>query len=88
MTVAQQVEILAGVLGRKITYIPITPEDAEMEALAQGIDKATAQIFRDLYEAMRTDVSELVTDDVKRVTGSSPASFESWCRRNAAAFAW
>jgi uncharacterized protein YbjT (DUF2867 family) len=88
MTVAQQVEILAGVLGRKITYIPTTPEDAEMEALAQGVDKATAQILRDLYEAMRTDVSELVTDDVKRVTGSSPASFESWCRRNAAAFAW
>ena len=88
MKVAQQVEILARVLGRKITYIPITPEDAEMEALAQGVDKATAQILRDLYEAMRTDASELVTDDVKLVTGSSPASFESWCRRNAAAFAW
>lgn len=88
MTVAQQVEILAEVLGRKITYIPITPEDAEMEALAQGADKATARILRDLYEAMRTDVSEIITDDVKRVTGSSPASFESWCRRNAAAFAW
>jgi len=87
MTVAQQVEILARVLGRKITYIPITPEEAEMAALAQGADKATAHTLRNLYEAMRTDESEIITDDVKRVTGSPSASFELWCRRNAAAFA-
>lgn len=88
LSAAQQVEILAAVLGRKITYIPITPEEAEMEALAQGIDKATAEVMRDLYEAMRADVSTIITDDVKRITGSSPASFETWCRRNAAAFTW
>jgi len=87
-TVAEQVEILAGVLGRTIEYIEITPEEAAQAALARGMDSASVAAIRNLDELLRADVAAVKTSDVKRVTGSPPANFESWCRRNAAAFAW
>jgi uncharacterized protein YbjT (DUF2867 family) len=87
-TVAEQVEILTGVLGRTIEYIEITPEEAAQAALARGMDNASVAAIRNLDELLRADVAAVITDDVKRVTGSPPARFESWCRRNAAAFAW
>jgi uncharacterized protein YbjT (DUF2867 family) len=88
LTVRQQVEILAGVLGRTIEYIEITPDEAAQAAIARGGDKASVEAIRDLNELLRADQVAIITDDVKRVTGSPPASFESWCRRNAAAFAF
>lgn len=87
-TVAQQVEILAGVLGRKISYIETTPEEAATAALARGIDKASVEEFKDLNEMTRAGRVAIVTNDVERVTGVPPTSFESWCRRNASTFAW
>lgn len=87
-TVAQQVDILAGVLSRGITYIETTPEEAAMEALARGTDQAAVEEFKDLNEMTRAGRVAIVTDDVERVTGVPPTSFERWCRRNASAFAW
>jgi uncharacterized protein YbjT (DUF2867 family) len=88
MTVRQQVEILASVLGRTIEYIEITPEEAAQAALARGMDSASVAAIQNLDELLRADVAAVKTSDVKRVTGSPPANFERWCRRNAAAFAW
>lgn len=87
-TVAEQVEILAGVLGREITYIETTPEEAAKEALARGTDKAMVEEIRDLNEVLRANGAAVITDDVERVTGQPPARFERWCQHNAAAFAW
>ena len=87
-TVAQQVEILAGVLGRRIPYLEITPEEEAREALARGMDQASVEGIRNLNEVLRADGVAIITDDVERVTGVPPTSFERWCRRNAAAFAW
>jgi uncharacterized protein YbjT (DUF2867 family) len=87
-TVAQQVEILARVLSRKITYLETTPEEVAREALARGTEKASVEGIRDLNEVLRADGAAIRTSDVERVTGVPPTSFESWCRRNASAFAW
>ncbi len=87
-TVAQQVEILARVLSRKITYLETTPEEVAREALTRGTEKASVEGIRDLNEVLRADGAAIITDDVERVTGVPPTSFESWCRRNASAFAW
>src|SRR5260370_109491 len=43
--------------------------------------------IRDITDVARADGMAIITDDVERVTGQKPASFESWCWRNAAAFA-
>ncbi len=87
-TVAQQVDILAGVLDRAIPYVEITPDEEAQAAIARGVDRARVEALRDLNELLRADRAAIITDDVERVTGEPPVSFESWCRRNAAAFAW
>jgi uncharacterized protein YbjT (DUF2867 family) len=87
-TVAQQVEILAGVLGRRIPYVETTPEEEAREALTRGTDQASVEGIRNLNEVLRADRVAIITDDVERVTGVPPTSFERWCRRNAAAFVW
>jgi len=85
-TVVQQVEILARVLGRRITYIETTPEEEARKALARGTDQAAVEEFRDLNQMTRANQIEIATDDVERVTGIPPTSFERWCQRNAATF--
>jgi uncharacterized protein YbjT (DUF2867 family) len=87
MTVRQQVEILAGVLGRTIEYIEITPEEAAQAALAHGMDSAAVDAIKELDTLLRANAAAVETSDVQRVTGSPPVTFERWCRRNAAAFA-
>jgi uncharacterized protein YbjT (DUF2867 family) len=86
LTTKQQVEILARVLGRSIDYVEITPEEAAQDALARGMDQGGVAALREYNERLRADEGAILTDDVERVTGHKPASFESWCRRNAAAF--
>jgi len=87
LTTKQLVEILADVLNRSIEYVEITPEEAAQEALAGGMDQGSVATLRDMNEMGRADGMAIITGDVERVTGQKPASFESWCRRNAAAFA-
>src|SRR5260370_158409 len=87
LTTKQQVEILAGVLNRTIEYVEITPEEAAQDALARGMDQVSVAAIRDITEVARADGMAIITDDVERVTGQKTASFESWCWRNAAAFA-
>ena len=87
-TVAQEVEILAGVLGRRVPYVETTPEEDARKALARGTEKASVEGIRDLNEVLRADGAAVRTSDVERVTGVLPTSFESWCRRNASAFVW
>lgn len=87
-TVAQEVEILAGVLGRRVPYVETTPEEDARKALARGLDQANVEVIRNLNEVLRADGAAVITDDVERVTGERSASFERWCRRNAAAFVW
>ncbi len=87
-TVAQEVEILAKVLGRRVPYVETMPEEDAREALARGTDQANVEVIRNLNEVLRANGAAVITDDVERVTGKRPASFERWCRRNAAAFVW
>ena len=85
---AQEVEILAGVLGRRVPYVETTPEEDAREALARGTDQANVEVIRNINEVLRANGAAVITDDVERVTGKLHASFEHWCRCNAAAFVW
>jgi hypothetical protein len=55
--------------------------------LAQGAAAELVAATRDLNELFRADRAAIVTDVVQRLTGRPPATFQDWCRRNAAAFA-
>jgi uncharacterized protein YbjT (DUF2867 family) len=87
LTVKQQTQILSDVLGRPIQYLEQTPEQAADVLLAQGAAAELVAATRDLNELFRADRAAIVTDVVERLTGRPPATFQDWCRRNAAAFA-
>ena len=55
--------------------------------LAQGAAAELVAATRDLNELFRADRAAIVTGVVERLTGRPPATFQDWCRRNAAAFA-
>ena len=87
LTVKQQTQILSDVLGRPIQYLEQTPEQAADVMLAQGAAAELVAATRDLNELFRADRAAIVTGVVERLTGRPPATFQDWCRRNAAAFA-
>lgn len=87
-TVQQQVEIVATVLGWRIEYVEITPEEDAQVARTRGMDSASVAVIKNLNELFRADGAAVITQDVEEVTGQQPASFERWCRRNASAFVW
>lgn len=86
-TLAEHVSILAAVLGREIEMrAASTPEEAVRARYPQGAPPALAAALLEAARAMRADVVGFRTDDVERLLGREPRTFEHWCERNAAVF--
>ncbi|HUS26272.1 MAG TPA: SDR family oxidoreductase [Nevskiaceae bacterium] len=86
LTTKEQVAILADVLGRAITYVEITPQEAAKARSAMGMDPTFVEASKDRDIALRAGEGAILTDDFEQVTGHKPATFESWCLRHAGAF--
>jgi uncharacterized protein YbjT (DUF2867 family) len=86
LTSPEQVEILARVLGRDIAFVDQTPAQFAAASVEHGTPQEAADAMEDLNELFRNDGTAFLTDDVERVTGRAPGSFEAWCRTNTAAF--
>jgi (4-alkanoyl-5-oxo-2,5-dihydrofuran-3-yl)methyl phosphate reductase len=87
LTVAERVDILAGVLGRPLRIVDVPVEAAVEELRKNGIPPHVAKALGQSFAARRNGFAERVTDTVERVTGRKPRSYESWVRENAARFA-
>ena len=86
LTSREQVEILADVLGRPLSYVDVTPHEYAETAVAHGAPAVMAPALEDLYGMFRTGRAGVLTDDVRNVTGRAPATFRAWCERHAGAF--
>jgi uncharacterized protein YbjT (DUF2867 family) len=86
LTVKEQTQILSSVLGRPIGYVEQTPQQASEEMIARGAPGSLAAAARELNELFWTDRIAFLTDEMRRLTGRQPATFEDWCRRHAPAF--
>ena len=81
LSFAQAAAAIGAVLGRTIAHRAIT--SAEMTAMLVGFGlpaEYVAMLIRD-QESIRSGAGALVTDDVLRVTGRVPTSFEAFARR-------
>lgn len=91
LTVAEQVRILAGALGRDIEVREAaTPADAVRSRFPNGAPPALAEAIVEGFRIMRADTVGFRTNTVERLLGRRPISFADWCARNASAFreAW
>ncbi|MFC9509622.1 SDR family oxidoreductase [Streptomyces sp. NPDC057002] len=85
VTVRQQVAAVAAALGRVVTLVEISPEEAHRQ-LASFMGDETANAVLDLMGGDVNDELLMVRDTVAQVTGSAARSFRQWAAENAAAF--
>jgi uncharacterized protein YbjT (DUF2867 family) len=86
-TVAEQVRIIAGTIGRDIEVrAAATPAEAVRFRFPNGAPQALADAVTEGFTLMRADTVGLRTDTVARLLGRSPRTFADWCARNADAF--
>ena len=87
LSAAGHAAIAAKVLGRPVTFVDVPPEAARDGMLKSGMPPVYVEALLDLLSVMKRGGADIVTNDVERVLGRKPATFESWVRRHAAAFA-
>ncbi|GAA5039296.1 uncharacterized protein YbjT (DUF2867 family) [Thermocatellispora tengchongensis] len=82
LTAREQVEILAGVLGRGIEFVPVTPEQFAQRSIEHGTPEDLAQTVRNLNELVRAGRAGVVAEDITNLTGIAPRTFREWCEDN------
>jgi uncharacterized protein YbjT (DUF2867 family) len=71
---------LTNVLGRRVQYISVPPEAVEQSIRQMGMGEWYAQVMRDLCKAYSENWGDVTTDEVARISGHSPRSFEAFAR--------
>ncbi|MDR0359924.1 MAG: SDR family oxidoreductase [bacterium] len=86
LSVPDQAAVLTEVLGVPVRSGDTPLDDARTHLLASGMDAAAVDVMVTGLAWTRAGHNAVVTDDVERVLGRPPASFERWCRDHRAAF--
>jgi uncharacterized protein YbjT (DUF2867 family) len=76
----QVAEKISEVAGREIKYVPISEEDARKGMLDAGVPSPIVEGTLGLYRMVREGLTTEVTDDVKRLLGRDPKSFEQFAK--------
>jgi uncharacterized protein YbjT (DUF2867 family) len=71
---------LSNILERPIRYVAVPPEAVEQSIRAMGMGDWYAQVMRDLCKAYRENWGDVTTDDVARIAGHAPRSFDAFTR--------
>jgi uncharacterized protein YbjT (DUF2867 family) len=77
---------LSEATGRPVAYVAITPEQFREGALAQGLPEWLVSALERLNELAVSGDAEEVTEDVRRVGGREPKTFDEFARDHAKAF--
>lgn len=73
-------------LGKQVAFVDVPPDAARDAMLQGGMPADYVAALLDLLAAMKAGHTDVVTVDVQRVLGRAAGTFESWTRRNEAAF--
>ncbi|MCU1640204.1 MAG: NmrA family transcriptional regulator [Nocardia sp.] len=87
LTCAEQVAILARILGRTLEIRGTsTPEEAVRARFPNGAPPALAAAILESFTQMRSDTVGLRTDSVTELLGRPPRTFAQWCEAHRDAF--
>ena len=86
LTNEEVAEKISRVEGREITYLDLPPVEFKKAILSTGIQEWSADALVDLQRLYREGKASLVTDDVERLTGRKPVTFDQFARDYAFAF--
>ena len=84
LTQKRQVELIGSAIGRDLRFEPITDDEARKQLTAV----MPPFVIERLLQIWRASVAKpaLVTDTVKRVTGSEPTTFQQWAADHSRSF--
>jgi len=77
---------LSEATGKQVTYVPISPEDFRVGALAQGLPEWLVDALGLLNETLASGEWAAVTDVVREVCGKEPRTFGQFARDYTTAF--
>ncbi len=86
LTNGQIAEKISRVAERKINYVDLPPTEFKKAILSGGMPEWSADALVDLQRRYREGKASLLTDDVERLTGRKPISFDQFARDYAFAF--
>lgn len=87
LSYAEAADILSSVLGRKITYQPVTTEAFVTMLTGAGVPTDYAQFLGSIFYPVREGWTAAVTEDVRKLTGRAPRSLRSYAEDNKALLA-
>ena len=79
-------KILSGVIVKPVQFVDVPPEAARDGMLKSGMPEDYVTPLMDLLAVMKAGHADAMTNGVRAVLGRAPPTFESWARRNRAAF--
>ena len=79
-------EKISRVAGRKINYVDLAPAEFKKAILSGGMPEWSADALVDLQRLYREGKASVLSDDVERLTGRKPITFDQFARDYAFAF--
>ena len=86
LTNSHVAEKISRVAGRKISYVDLPPAEFRKAILSAGMPEWSADALLDLQRLYREGKASLVTDDIERLTGRKPITFDQFAHDYAFAF--
>jgi uncharacterized protein YbjT (DUF2867 family) len=83
---ADVAEIMSGVTGRPVTYVPVPHQAAIDSMIAMGVPQWIAEGYGELDDGFEHGFADLTTGNVQALSGHQPRSFEGFARDFAEVF--
>ncbi|WP_413587520.1 NmrA family NAD(P)-binding protein [Bdellovibrio sp. HCB274] len=71
---------ISSVLGRRVSYVPVTEESAKHRMLREGISPWMTEAFLSLHRSVRQEMAALIHPSNEQVRGVAPRTFDDFCR--------
>ncbi|WP_242121577.1 NmrA family NAD(P)-binding protein [Aestuariivivens sediminicola] len=89
LTFKEVAEIISKKLGRKIQYQPITMDEFKIGLAEAGIPEPVIWLLGYLFtEVLGHSENQTISDDVERILGRKPISFEEYVEKTVASGVW
>lgn len=72
--------VLSKVLGKEVKYVNVPLEAAQDAMIGLGMQEWIAEAFCEYFENHSTGVSDFTTNDIEKLSGHPPRSFETFAR--------
>ena len=86
LSYGQVAEILSNEVGRKISYVDITEDDARKGMIQIGVENWSIDIMMELFRIIRAGYGSETTNEVEHITGRKPKSFTQFASDYAEVF--